>query len=182
MCDFRGRLIAWLDHELSQDEAAAVKRHVEGCRECRSRLQAYEHVSRTFDAYCDAAMAAKTSRRVPRWVPALAGAVVTVTVLLLAFPSARVEPPRPVHAPTAAAIAARVLEPAPAPRKKIHRQHGVAPVQNQAVNWLPAEPAVQIAIPAEAMFPPGAVPEGINFIAELSIGPDGSAERVRLRP
>jgi hypothetical protein len=32
------------------------------------------------------------------------------------------------------------------------------------------------------MFPPGAVPEGINFIAELSIGPDGSAERVRLRP
>jgi len=31
------------------------------------------------------------------------------------------------------------------------------------------ETAVQIAIPAEAMFPPGAMPMGMNFIAELSI-------------
>jgi hypothetical protein len=41
---------------------------------------------------------------------------------------------------------------------------------------------VQIAIPAEAMFPPGAMPEGMSFIAEVSIGADGSVERLRLRP
>jgi hypothetical protein len=32
------------------------------------------------------------------------------------------------------------------------------------------------------MFAPGAIPEGMNFVAELSIGPDGSVERLRLRP
>jgi hypothetical protein len=32
------------------------------------------------------------------------------------------------------------------------------------------------------MFPPGAVPEGINFVAELSIAQDGSAQRLRLQP
>jgi hypothetical protein len=42
------------------------------------------------------------------------------------------------------------------------------------------ETAVQIAIPAEAMFPPGAMPKGMNFIAELSIAPDGSVKQVRL--
>jgi hypothetical protein len=40
---------------------------------------------------------------------------------------------------------------------------------------------VQIAIPAEAMFPPGAMPKGLNFVAELSIAPDGSVKQVRLR-
>ena len=41
---------------------------------------------------------------------------------------------------------------------------------------------IQIAIPADEMFPPGAVPEGIHFVADLTIAPDGSAERLQLRP
>jgi hypothetical protein len=49
------------------------------------------------------------------------------------------------------------------------------------VEWRPTETAVQIAIPADAMFPPGAMPKGMNFIAELSIAADGSVEQVRLR-
>jgi anti-sigma factor RsiW len=182
MCDVRGKLIAWLDEELPQEEAAEVAGHVEGCAECRSEREAYERVSRTFDAYCEAVMTAKTHRGIPRWVPALAGAVVAVAALFLSFPRARVEP-RAVPSPVAAAISVKVLDATPAPSKKVHRPHPpVARVQEQIGRWRPAESAVQIAIPAEAMFPPGAMPEGMNFIAEVSIGADGSVEGLRLRP
>ena len=183
MCDVQAKLIAWLDRELSSDEAAGVERHIEGCKECRSRLAAYEQVSNTFDAYCDAVEAVKTRRWVPRWVHALASAAVAAVVMFLAFSRTHVEPP-PVLFPTI--TAASVALPAPpelesAPRKTIHRRRAVAPVQVRATKWQPMETAVQIAIPAEAMFPPGAMPEGMNFIAELSIAPDGSVKQVRLR-
>jgi hypothetical protein len=45
----------------------------------------------------------------------------------------------------------------------------------------PMDAAIEIAIPAEAMFPPGAMPNGVNFIADLRIAPDGSVKQVRLR-
>jgi hypothetical protein len=70
-------------------------------------------------------------------------------------------------------------------KKPVHRPHVVAPialVQAQNANWMPAEPAIQIAIPADAMFAPGAVPQGVSFTAELSIAADGSAQQLRLRP
>ena len=183
MCKVQAKLIAWLDRELSSDEAAGVERHIEGCKECRSRLAAYEQVSNTFDVYCDAVVVAKTRRRVPRWVPVLASAVVAAVVMFLAFPRTRIEPP-PVLIPTI--TAASVALPAPpelesAPRKTIHRRRAVAPVQVRAAKWQPRETAVQIAIPAEAMFPPGAMPKGLSFVAELSIAPDGSVRQVRLR-
>jgi hypothetical protein len=114
MCDFSGRLIAWSDRELPEMEAADVERHVHTCAECQGRLHAYQKVSRTFDAYCDAAVASQ--------------------------------------------------------------------IRPKGSNWLPAAPALEIAIPAEAMFPPGAVPEGVSFTADLTIGADGSAQRVRLLP
>jgi hypothetical protein len=41
--------------------------------------------------------------------------------------------------------------------------------------------AIQIAIPAEAMFPPGAMPAGINFVADMRIALDGSVQQIRLR-
>jgi hypothetical protein len=50
------------------------------------------------------------------------------------------------------------------------------------VGALPAEPAIEITIPSDAMFPPGAVPEGVSFVAEVILGADGSAERLRLQP
>jgi hypothetical protein len=43
-----------------------------------------------------------------------------------------------------------------------------------------ADPAVQIAIPADAMFPPGAVPEGVTYIANVSLT-DGSVQGIRLQ-
>ncbi len=183
MCDVQAKLVAWLDQELSSDEAAGVERHIEGCQECRRRLAAYEQVSETFNVYCDAVVAAKTGRRVPRWAPVLASAVVAVAVMFLAFPRTRIEPP-PVLVPTITAASVPVSPPPDvesAPRKTIHRRHAAVPVQARAVKWQPMETAVQIAIPAEAMFPPGAMPNGLNFIAELSIAPDGSVTQVRLR-
>lgn len=183
MCDVQTKLIAWLDRELSPDEAADVDRHIRGCQECRGRLETYKKVSETFVVYCDAVVAGKTRHRVSRWVPVLASAVVAAVVMFLVFPQRRIEPP-PVLAPMLAATSVPV--PAPraaeaAPRKTIRRRHAVPPVQKRAMKWQPTETAVQIAIPAEAMFPPGAMPKGMNFIAELSIAPDGSVQQVRLR-
>jgi anti-sigma factor RsiW len=183
MCDVQAKLIAWLDRELSSDEAVDVDRHIKGCQECRGRLAAYKQVTETFAVYCDAVMAAKTRRRVPHWVPVLASAVVAAVVLLLAFPQRRIEPP-PVLIQAVAARSVPVPAPhaaEPARRKTIHRRPAVPPLQERVVKWQPTETAVQIAIPAEAMFPPGAMPNGMNFIAELSIASDGSVKQVRLR-
>ena len=44
------------------------------------------------------------------------------------------------------------------------------------------EPHIEIAIPAEDVFPPGAVPPGMSFSADLTISADGSPERLGLRP
>jgi hypothetical protein len=57
----------------------------------------------------------------------------------------------------------------------------LAPAQTPNSNWVSAKPPIRIAIPVEAMFPPGAVPEGITFIADLSIAPDGSVQGLRLQ-
>jgi hypothetical protein len=187
MCEFEVKLIVFLDRELPSEEVACVERHIEGCEECRNRLAGYELVNETFDAYCDAVMAAKTRRPIAHCVPVLASAVAAAVVMFLAFSEKRMEPP-PVLTPTISAVSVHgpmpVLAPPapePAPRKKIRSRHAVPAVQERAVKWRPTETAVQIAIPAEAMFPPGAMPKGLNFVAEMSIAPDGSVKQVRLR-
>jgi hypothetical protein len=181
MCNCFGKLIPWLDHELSVQEAADVKRHVRVCAECRSNLDRYKQVTGAFEAYCEAAMALKMHRRMPRWAPVLIGAVAAVAALLLAIPRDRVAQP-PVHSSVIAATRAVVVETAPAAIKRTHRRHVVRPVRSRDTDLLPADLAIAIAIPAEAMFAPGAVPEGVNFIAELSIAADGSAKGIRLQP
>ena|ERR1700676_4008355 len=182
MCDLQGKLIAWLDRELPSEEAVGVERHLQECKECRNRLAAYRELSEAFDVYCDAVVAAKTHRRVPRWVPVLVSAIAAAVVLFLAFPRTRIEPPpAPIPAIAAASVAGPAAQaPVPGPRKTIHRRHAPA-AQDQAAKWQPMETSVQIAIPAEAMFPPGAMPNGLNFVAELSIAPDGSVREVRFR-
>jgi hypothetical protein len=83
-----------------------------------------------------------------------------------------------------AVIPEPVRETTPAARRTVHRRQEPEPVQVQSknVNWVPSEPAIEIVVPAESMFPPGAVPEGFAFTADLSIAPDGSAQQIRLRP
>ncbi len=126
MCNYSGKLIAWLDGELEIDEMADVQRHVGECIECRKHFATYKQVSATFDAYCDAVVAAKIRRSgLPRWVPAVSavGAAAIAAVLALALMRVRVEPPLlplSVKAPTPPAI---VLETTHAPVKAIHRRH-----------------------------------------------------------
>jgi anti-sigma factor RsiW len=197
MCDFPGRLVAWLDGEMPEGEAAEVQRHVESCVECRSRIDAYERLSKGVNAYCDEAVATKVHRGAVRWELVLSAAAVVGIALLMAFPRARVEQTSAQQTlaqqaaaaapalPDAAAVgsaAARVFETAPASEKKIHRRRAAVPAPIQNTNWVATGPAIQIAIPADAMFPPGAVPDGINFVAEVSIAPDGSAQGLRLQP
>ena len=181
MCDFSGRLIAWLDDELPFDEAAVLERHVQACKECRSSLDSYKQVTRAFKGYCDATMALTARRRLLRLALVLSGTVAVVAALLLALPRAPVKQTS-AHPPAAVAPATAVFEATPAPRKRIHRRRAVAPVRSQDANWVQSEPSIHIAIPAEAMFAPGAIPEGITLFADVSIAADGSAQRLRLRP
>jgi len=185
MCDDSKKLMAWLDCEFGHDEMADIERHIEHCSECRKRLAAYEQVSVTFDAYCDAVTGAKIRRsRRPRWLPGVATAAAAAAVaaaVLLVLPQARVEPfvpPSSVKTPPPAIF----LDTTPALIQQVQRQHVAARVPRPTAHWLPSERAIRISIPAESMFPPGAVPEGVNFSAELSIAADGSAEQIRLQP
>lgn len=180
MCDYSGKLVAWMDRELPDNEAADVERHIVACAECRGRIDAYEQVSASFAAYCDAAVGQKTPSRLRHWVPVLSG-VAAAAVLALVFMRASIKQ-IPVHPQAAEAAPAIVREAAPMPVKTLHRRRPVSPVKVANAGWRLPEPAIQIVIPAEAMFPPGAVPEGINFIAELDIAADGSAQGLRLQP
>jgi anti-sigma factor RsiW len=198
MCDFSGKLIAWLDHELPEDEAADVERHLGDCSECRSHVDTYRRVSGEFEGYCDETITSNVRRRAPRWVPVVsaAGAVAALVALFLILPRTPVEPPA-FHPPQVAVAASLAViakaSPAPvSPILRVHRRQAATPVQienaiavpaqSQNVYILPDEPMIQIAIPADEMFPPGAVPEGMHFAADLTISADGSVERLRLRP
>jgi anti-sigma factor RsiW len=181
MCNFSGQLIAWMDGELAGHEAANVERHVRDCSECQSSVEAYKDVSRLLVTYCDAAAHAKPPRKRSHWVPVLSGAVAAAFLLFLFRPAPF--QPMPVATRVADAAPARVLETAPKAVKvqRVHRRHESAPVDRASADWAFDEPAMQISIPAEAMFPPGAVPEGITFVADVSMASDGSVQGLRIQ-
>jgi hypothetical protein len=184
MCDVESKLVAWLDRELTTEEASAVECHVEGCHECGRLVATYERVSQALDAYCDGVMAAKAPRQT-RWVPVLAGALIAATAVCVAFVRTRVVPPAVVE-PTIPVASAPLPGPPPVAEPVLHkltirRPHLASHIREPAGQEQPMDTAIQIAIPAEAMFPPGAVPDGINFIAYLRIAPDGSVKQVSLR-
>jgi len=185
MCDFSGGLIAWMDCELGANEAAAVERHVQGCAECRERVATYEDLSRGFAAYCDAVLetAAVTTihRKLPRWVHVVTGAAAVAAVVLWLALLPRSVKPVPVVPRVAEARPPIAAETATKPLKPVQRRQVAAHRKTPTANWVLAEPAIQIAIPADAMFPPGAVPEGVNFVANLSLA-DGSVQGLHLQP
>jgi hypothetical protein len=190
MCDRSDQLIAWLDCELPEPEAAELERHVQECAECRRLVDVYKGLDKSLEAYCDTVVESRTRRaRPPRWVPTLIAAAAAI-VLLLLYPrdhSVR----RPSEPSQAAAFQPTVLEapmkaplramPAPIGRQA-HKRYRAASLQSRNANWVPTEPTIQIAIPAEAMFAPGAVPQGVSFAAELRLAADGSAQQLRLQP
>jgi anti-sigma factor RsiW len=201
LCADSPRLVAWIDGELERDEMAEIASHLEVCARCQGKLDAYRQASAAFGAYCDALNAAEARHGVRRWVPALAGAaaaMVAVVGLALCLLLLRPRAVPPITFPAVKAVPpAMALQKAPVPSPAAPRPHAAARLQrtardarspgqarqtSQAPNWLPTEPAIQIAFPAESMFPPGAFPEGVNFTADLSISSDGSAQQIRLRP
>jgi|SRR5271169_2830248 len=189
MCDFSERLVAWMDGELAENEAATVEQHVGGCAECRERLAAYEKVSRGFAAYCDATLqrvtATQTRRKLPGWVPVVTGAAAALAAaLLLVSLLARFAKPVPAVPQVAVAGPSVGVEPTTKPLQPSRsvQRRTAARRKAPSANWAMAEPAIQIAIPADAMFPPGAVPEGVSYIANLSLTSGGSVQGLRLQP
>jgi hypothetical protein len=100
--------------------------------------------------------------------------------LLLVFWPPSVKPIL-VHPQVAGVSPAVLSETAPRPVERVHRRHPIASRKTPKATWVAAGPAIEIAIPAEAMFPPGAVPEGTTFIADLRMAADGSLQGLRLR-
>jgi hypothetical protein len=223
MCDFSGKLIAWMDGELPESEAATVEEHFKGCAECRSRLSAYRQVSSAFVAYCEAATTAEAllrpQRQLARWAFAAGGAAAAAALILVLIPRRVMQSPAEAerhlatHASagrsmTPAAIAATRASSAlgahssaapgaeraariPAIAHTTHPEHVSAAntversaqrVPARSAASLPSEPAIEIAIPSDAIFPAGAVPDGVSFVAEVTLGTDGTAERLRLQP
>lgn len=198
MCDYSGRLVAWLDREIASEEAAEIERHVRECRECQSSMTAYESVSNAFEGYCKAVAESKETRKAIRKEPVLwAAAAAIMMAAALVYPRGGVKPPMAHPAATNTAVAATQPILAKAvpdvsmsgkSDARVHRRRARATAvmqarsQVQTASRMAEESAIQIAIPAEAMFPPGALPEGVDFFADLSIGADGTVEQVRLLP
>jgi hypothetical protein len=203
MCEFSGKLIAWLDGELPLLEAAKVGRHLESCTECRDSVDAFKQVSSELNAFCDAAVASSVRHESLPWVAAAsaAGAAAALVALFLVWPRTQIQPSA-FSAPQAVVTTSPAVAEHATPTlirwdANVHRRRSAQPAQSLAKNQeappapgqnenaylvAPNEPEFQIAIPADEMFPPGAVPQGMNFVADVALAADGSAERLRLRP
>lgn len=198
MCEHSGRLVASIDGEVSAAEASEIARHVAECAECRSCVAELRNVSGKLEEYCEAVLQA-SARRESRWQkPALLAAAAAIILTLLVAPRRRpVAPPDEAHRETASAVSiAQSVRRAVASAsggatrdfesRHKRRARATAPEQGRAhvATAGPAseEPALRIAIPAEAIFAPGALPDGMIFVADLSIGADGRVEQLRLVP
>jgi anti-sigma factor RsiW len=163
MCNYSGRLIAWLDHELPEEEAFNVEWHVGQCAECRTAVRTYQEISGSFlDCYA-VLMPVQQRRKTWRRVAGMAGiAAAILVVLVLTRPSLEqlTLVPRTPQAPRIAfeKTPPRII--ALRPRPVVVRK----PVRQE---WTAPEPTVEIALPADAFFPPGAVPAGFSFIADV---------------
>jgi len=201
MCEFSEKLIAWLDQELPAEDAGNVGLHIDACVECRAQIELYRRLNEIIDSYCDRALTLepkhRSSRRMQRRVFTATAAAVAAGVLLLVLLRADFSPapagapaiafkapvvPPPTLQKTATAV---VLRDKPRRINTRHPQSGsvsqtVSP--NRNADWFPNEAPVYVAIPADALFPPGAFPEGVGFVADVNLRPDGSAQRLRLQP
>jgi Putative zinc-finger len=164
MCEYSGRLIAWLDHELGDQEATNVEWHVGQCAECRCAVNAYQQVSGAFLLCYEATMTVQKARNRPLWaLSGVAAAAAILAAFLLAPPRTEklaAHIPSPPHAPPMAFE----LSPAPVAGVRSLRRPDPVPVRSQ---WIAVEPTVEVALPADALFPPGAVPAGFSFIADF---------------
>jgi len=199
MCEFSEKLMAWLDQELPAEESTVIDGHVRACAECRREVLACRELSETMDAYCDAAILASArspERATPRMVRrAFVGTAAVAAAVLLVFltvsqrvwrmdsassgvlPFAQKPPLAPAELEKSAPVetyGAQMPRKIRKPLRPLDAKRGENP-------W-PEETPVYIAIPADALFPPGALPDGVGFVADVSLRSDGSAQRLRLQP
>lgn len=185
MCNFKNNLVAWMDGELPPVEAEAVQQHLTACAACRECVSAYGNASQAFATYYQAATVPKPApvRTTPRWLPYVAAAAAIIAIALMTFPRSR---DQRSAAPQVAAATSSLPEqvPVPAttakPARAVTVHHATTPAKSQPVARASAPAAIQIAIPADAVFPPGAVPEGFTYIARLAA--DGSLQDLRVQP
>jgi anti-sigma factor RsiW len=188
MCEHSAKLIAWIDREMSDQESTEMERHLENCAECRIRAAKYEEMSQSFEAYCATTMAVRRHQKPVYWVPLLSAAAAVVLCVAIGFRLIRPRPEaptiafRPVVAPPAATVKRPPILPLTVGRRPAVRKHTGQHAPAQSPRLVPAEPMIQIAIPADSLLPPGALPEGVDFAADVSFAPDGSAQQMRLRP
>jgi hypothetical protein len=182
MCKYSGKLIAWLDHELDSVSMAEMAQHLTLCGECKTQVELFEQTSKTINAYYDAVVAIERRRFPSRAGMLVAAGIAAIAASIFFFlPRTRVAPPAVTSSlPTSPAVV--VTESALSPAKIAHRQHARPQMQNPDSSSQLAEPAIEIAISAESMFVPGAIPEGVSFTADLSLRADGSAKQIRLQP
>src|ERR1700722_13265821 len=102
MCEYSGRLIAWLDRELRDDEATNLEWHVGQCAECRKAVSEYREVSDAFLACYEGQMEQPASKPHSwRWVAAFAGiaaaAAIAAIIVLAQHPAEKLafHPPSP---------------------------------------------------------------------------------------
>jgi|SRR5579872_1207651 len=181
MCDYEKSLVAWIDGEVEADIALELERHLQICENCSAKASQYREVSRAFAAYCAAVPIQKT-RSGWRWMTAgaaglAAAAAMILWTLRLPVEQLPLQVPKTEHPP---AIAFETVPPAPV--KNLHRQTVAKRNQVPEPSVTGLEPFVEIAIPADAIFAPGAVPPGVTFTAALGIGDDGSPRILRLQP
>jgi hypothetical protein len=208
MCKWSDQLIAWLDCELTTDAAATLERHLDGCATCRRQLDTYRRTSAAIVTYGEWALTATNHRIVGRQaliVCAAAAAVVAVVGVFALSPKyGRVEtPPESLESSSASLSPLETSKPVPpsdgpqfrelrVPERQTamkavrsgarRRSVSLAAPAGDESGWSPPTPAIRIAIPFNEIFPPGAVPDGVSFNADLTIAPDGSAQWLRLWP
>jgi hypothetical protein len=192
MCDFKVNLIAWMDGEVPARESALVEQHLANCAECRQRASAYEAASRDLKAYFVMAtrfgQPVRPISRTHRWLPYVAGVAAALAIAYIYLPRSNQQ--SPVPSTVAVAVAPTPVE-VPAAKAQANGApvHRLVPVAKrrpalQGNAYIPESaasvPAIRIAIPADAVFPPGAVPDGFAYIASLAA--DGSIQQLGLQP
>ncbi len=184
MCEFSRNLISWLDKELDSEEAVRMDQHVAACRQCQKLAGVYQEASRAFGLFAEGidTRAAKPARKRTAMALLAGGLAAAVIAGLLVMPRHPVDaqPRIEVFTPPAPAAA---LQAQPVPSIAVaSRPRAVRRMPQPAQTWMPAQPTIQISIPSDALFPPGAVPEGFAFAADLRLAADGSPAELALRP
>jgi hypothetical protein len=188
-CDGSKRLVAWIDGELSNDDNMYMEQHVAACVECRTEMEACKKISAAVQSYYEAATTSRTRRTAPFRVLPYVGVAAAAAGLafFLLQPHPRVPVPAVQPAPALPSVLvvpdAKLAFPARSSHiKPVRVRDSSGPARGLQSNSAPAESAIEIAIPAEALFPPGAAPQGIAFVADLRIAPDGLPLDLHLEP